>query len=71
MIRIREDELIENRWECHSEGRSALCFAFHGGALGAWKKEGPELVGPSQVSPEATTAVVSKVYHNILSSTIP
>ena len=38
MIRIREDELIENRWECHSEGRSALCFAFHGGALGAWKK---------------------------------
>ena len=52
MIRIWEDELIENRWECHSEGRSALCFAFYGGALGAWKKEGPELVGPSQVSPE-------------------
>lgn len=70
MIRIWEDELIENRWECHSEGRSALCFAFYGGALGAWKKEGPNLVGPPRCRPKATTAVVSKVYHNILSSTI-
>ena len=34
------------------------------------KKKGPNLSGPPGCRPKATTAVVGKDYHNILSSTL-
>lgn len=70
MIRIWEDELTETDGNVTQKDVAPYASLSMAALWVPGKKKGPNLSGPPRCRPKATTAVVSKVYHNILSSTI-